>query len=152
MINEIGNKYGEWTVVSFSHIANNKARNAYWNCQCSCGNNVVVCGVSLRKKTLGSKKCKVCHGRTQMRHIKYKNNSGKDLYVIQCGPYIKIGTTNNIEVRLTSLQAGSPYNMNLIALFKGAGELEEIWHQQLKAIHHKGEWFDLRKGGQCDIV
>lgn len=143
---ETGKTYGDWTVLSFSHLAPNKGRNAYWLCKCVCGNTVPVCGTSLRKPTgKGSQKCKSCQGRTQMRYIKYKRNKGKDLYVIRSGSYIKIGTTNDAKVRLRSLDAGSPYEVSLVAVFKGAGELEEEWHTNLSAMHHKGEWFDLRK-------
>lgn len=34
-----GKVFGRLTVASFAHTLN---RNAYWNCQCSCGNYVVV--------------------------------------------------------------------------------------------------------------
>lgn len=37
--NIIGNKYGRWTVVSFSHKAQ---RGCSWNCICDCGNGKIV--------------------------------------------------------------------------------------------------------------
>jgi hypothetical protein len=145
VIDITGKIYGEWSVVDFSH-KHPISGNAYWNCVCSCGNRVKVDGSRLRKgKTT---KCKACHGRTQMRHIKYRQNKANDLYMIQCGEFIKIGVTDNIKVRLTSIQSGNPYPVKLVGFWKGEGWREQMWHEHLKEFHHSGEWFKL---GSCEI-
>lgn len=41
----VGNRYGEITVLSFSHLKNNLS---YWNCICSCGKEVVCIGKFLK--------------------------------------------------------------------------------------------------------
>lgn len=45
IIDEVGNKYGKLTVLSFDKIDNHCA---YWNCKCECGNEVKVAGNHLR--------------------------------------------------------------------------------------------------------
>ena len=44
--NEVGNKYGLLTVIN--RAENNKNGRAKWLCQCECGNEIEVLGVSLR--------------------------------------------------------------------------------------------------------
>lgn len=46
-IDMTGQKIHKWTVLGFSHIEN--GHDAYWLCQCECGNIVSVHGRSLRK-------------------------------------------------------------------------------------------------------
>jgi hypothetical protein len=84
-----------------------------------------------------------------MRSIKYKQNSGNDLYMIRCGPYVKIGVTDNIQVRLISLQSANPYPIKLVGFWKDEGWREESWHLALQHCHQTGEWFKL--GGSCEI-
>lgn len=57
LINMIGFKFGEWTVISRSVESKNK--DAYWKCICTCGNTSEVSGSSLRRGL--SKQCKECH-------------------------------------------------------------------------------------------
>lgn len=47
-INEVGNRYGRLTVVSFSNC--DKYKNAQWNCVCDCGAQTIVGGCDLRRK------------------------------------------------------------------------------------------------------
>ena len=53
--NELGNQYGDLTVIALApYKQNNKA---VWTCQCKCGNQVKVLGKSLRNgntKSCGS--------------------------------------------------------------------------------------------------
>ncbi len=54
-IDLINRKFGEWTVIKFSHI-NDKDRSAYWKCLCSCGIEKSVKGTTLinnRTKSCG---------------------------------------------------------------------------------------------------
>lgn len=46
-----GEKYFEWTVISYSHT---KRKQPFWNCLCSCGTNKIVGSNSLRN---GSRTC-----------------------------------------------------------------------------------------------
>lgn len=140
---ETGNTYGNWTVLEFSHTANNKGRNAYWKCKCVCGTITNVMASSLR--TGISTQCKSCHGRQQQRTLKYRQGRGKDLYMIRCGPYIKVGVTDNIEVRLRSIQASNPIPVELIGFWKNEGWREEMWHKELEDLHVRGEWFLLKE-------
>lgn len=145
---ETGNTYGSWTVIEFSHIADNKSRAAYWLCQCVCGSITAVEGAGLRSGN--TTQCKRCHGRQQMRHIKYKEGECSDLYIIKCGPYIKIGVTNDIETRLRSLRSANPYPIELTGLWKGEGWREEFWHEALKDCNVHGEWYKP-VGKSCDL-
>lgn len=53
---EVGSRYGNFTVASFSHI--NSDRKAVWRCECDCGNIELVKGKDLRN---GSRvRCKQC--------------------------------------------------------------------------------------------
>lgn len=45
---ETGNTYGRLTVISKSDKTDS-ANNTYWNCECECGNKVVVSGYKLRR-------------------------------------------------------------------------------------------------------
>lgn len=46
-INEIGNKYGKLTVIQEVKMLNKSG--AYWECQCECGNKIIVRGADLRR-------------------------------------------------------------------------------------------------------
>ena len=48
LINEIGNIYGRLTVIS--RAENSKNGVARWLCKCECGNEKIICGISLRSK------------------------------------------------------------------------------------------------------
>jgi hypothetical protein len=54
--NLAGQIFGQWTVLTFSHVGNNYTR--YWLCQCSCGRKRRVLGASL--KAGQSKRCRSC--------------------------------------------------------------------------------------------
>jgi hypothetical protein len=138
--------FGKWKVLDFSH-KHPISGNAYWKCICACGTKTIVEGSRLRKGK--TQQCKACHGRDQLRHIKYKQNRANDLYVVKCGNYFKIGVTDNIEVRLKSLQSCNPYPITLELFYKGKGMYEEALHKAFHKYHHSGEWFNI--GGSCEI-
>lgn len=54
--NEIGNKYGNLTVVE--RVENDKYGNVQWLCKCSCGNNKITKGSTLRNGHCISCGCK----------------------------------------------------------------------------------------------
>lgn len=74
VIDIVGQRFGNLTVVSFSHI--DKNHKSHWNCQCDCGNSVVLqksnfaqgntvsCGCYRRKNTTRIKKT---HGKSKTR-------------------------------------------------------------------------------------
>lgn len=146
--NMTGEKHGKWTVLSY-HGQTTKSGNYEFLCECECGTQAVVQGSKLRNGK--SRQCKRCHGRNQMQSLKYRKgySEADDLYMIQCGPYVKIGITNNIDVRLRSLQSSNPYPLKLIGLWKGEAWREKLWHDSLAHCHVTGEWYKL--GGACEI-
>lgn len=147
---ETGTKFGKWTVLGFSHIADSRSRMAYWNVVCECGTRTAVEGASLRKAL--TTMCKGCHGRNQQHHIKYRCRN-KDLYMLKCGPYIKIGATSNMTQRLMQIRANCPYEVTLVGFWKDEGHREQAWHEHLKDICVRGEWFlpQSSEGEKCVI-
>lgn len=57
------------------------------------------------------------------------------------GEYIKIGTTLNIERRISDLQAYNPKKLNLVLLLDGGYELEKFLHNKFREYRHHREWF-----------
>lgn len=141
---EIGEQYGLWTVLAFSHTSKAKHKSAYWLCRCICGREKAVNGHLLRAGK--SKRCQSCSGKT---NGKKGHRTRRDLYVVQCGPYIKIGSTDNIDIRLVSLQSGNPYPLELVLYKKNEGYKEKWLHKRNKPAHHRGEWY---VAGQCELV
>lgn len=143
-IDRVGQVMGTMEVLSFSHHQP-KSGNALWNANC------LVCGyqsvVQWNNRTKSG--CRSCHGRKQVRSIKYKldREEEKDLYMIRCGPYVKIGVSSDVPVRLKSIQAGNPHICELVGLWKGEGHREESWHKALEHCHVRGEWFLLQRDG-----
>lgn len=45
---EVGNRYGRLTVISFSHRSEGKMKAAYWVCKCDCGQTAIIRGTHLR--------------------------------------------------------------------------------------------------------
>lgn len=128
----IGDTFGEWAVLGFSHYGTAKKPKPYWLCQCSCG---TVKPVQVRKLSEGrSKRCLGCGGQ-------YRDNAGKDLYLIRCEEFYKIGSSQNAKNRRSNLQTGNPYTLELLEVWEGKGELEEAAHEIMNDHHHKGEWF-----------
>jgi len=67
IINEIGNKYGKWTVFS---RAESQKSGALWKCKCECGEEKIVKGYHLRGgKSIGCHKCSCAKG-----HLNILNN------------------------------------------------------------------------------
>ncbi len=67
------------------------------------------------------------------------------IYVIEeglNGP-LKIGTTDNLEKRLKTLQGGNSKQLHIIMSFEGDSKLESKIHNDLAEfkIRKKGEWF-----------
>lgn len=69
----IGNMYGKVLVVSLSH--KDKKYNRFYNCECSCGNKIVVMDASLKRPRKG---CKLC---SQTKHMMW----GTRIYAVWNG-------------------------------------------------------------------
>lgn len=73
------------------------------------------------------------------------------VYFIGCNnKFIKIGFTNDVGRRMTRLQTGNPYKLELLGAFRGTGDDERKIHRELKALREKGEWF--RPGWQITAL
>lgn len=64
------------------------------------------------------------------------------IYFVQMetGP-IKIGRAKNPHTRLTQLQVGSPYKLNLLFFFPGGAKSENATHTILSNERIRGEWY-----------
>jgi len=67
------------------------------------------------------------------------------LYLIKCNQYYKIGCASDAQSRLASLQTGSPFDLELVAMyeFENAEIVERALHQKFRSRNKRGEWFDL---------
>jgi len=63
---------------------------------------------------------------------------------IEKGP-IKIGFSTNPESRLTAIQTGYPYLLQIIKSFEGTREDEMLFHRRLRKHRLMGEWFKPHK-------
>lgn len=76
----------------------------------------------------------------------WREQLGKDasfVYVIQgeIATPIKVGTAKDPRKRLKELQTGNPQRLNLLYVVPGNRQLENSFHQRLKAARVTGEWF-----------
>lgn len=120
MIDLVGQKFGEWTVLAFSHKIKKKYGKYYvvhrfWVCRCSCGTMRII--PELRLRYSNSRQCRVCYHKsrkiplTELRKVvgdvynkwtildfSHISNEGKAMYMCQCecGNKKKI-TLNNLN-------------------------------------------------------
>jgi hypothetical protein len=73
----------------------------------------------------------------------YNKASYTNIYLIECDGFYKIGVAKNINARLSALQIGTPYKLNLIGSIEHVKWLEHILHGILSFYHTRGEWFRL---------
>lgn len=106
VIDMSGRRYGRLVVLE--QVDDRRKKDAYWLCQCSCGNQVVVCGSRLRRGRVKSCGClradsarerKTVHGLSRTRlntiwksmkarcyepkHTAYKNYGGRGITVCE---------------------------------------------------------------------
>ena len=75
IINEIGNHYGELTVISAASTPNKEIdHHKYWLCQCSCGNYTIVAGKDLRQNKVQSCGCITSKGAKRINEILQEGN------------------------------------------------------------------------------
>lgn len=133
-----GERFNKWTVLRFDQCKG-KGGNAYWFCKCECGNEGSIPASHLRNG--GSKQCKSCQSRDRQRLSKVER---KHLYMIKCGSYIKIGSTDDIKVRMISLKSYNPYPIKLIGYWPDYGYKEKEWQNYMMDTNIHGEWFELK--------
>jgi len=70
---------------------------------------------------------------------------GAGVYFVQDGlGRVKIGVTNDVAKRLSSLKTGSSTDLSLIRFIEGAGPKVEKWlHRRFKDQRIQGEWFEF---------
>jgi Meiotically up-regulated gene 113 len=66
---------------------------------------------------------------------------GKVVYVVRAGEMVKIGKANDVKDRISVLQIGCPFPMEVLHLFEGYTELESKLHLKFKKFRSHGEWF-----------
>lgn len=73
-----------------------------------------------------------------------------DVYILKAGPFIKVGISSALTSRLSVIQTGCPYPVELVRTIIGGGGryLEGILHQQLSEHHSHGEWFHYNDATQ----
>jgi len=141
-----GERFGRLVVASFSHVATHNGRNAMWSCLCDCGNTSIVDSGALRSGSTQS--CGCLGSETSRKLIKKLHDKGKHLYLIQCGPYCKIGRADSPELRLVQVKSMCPYPCTLDKVFKNLGHKEHELHDKYKHLLHTGEWFKIN---QCEV-
>ena len=69
------------------------------------------------------------------------------IYVVQCNEFIKVGIASNVSLRLSELQVGNPYPIQLIGHWAALDAIkeEEMIHSHLGPYRVRGEWFKLPK-------
>ena len=80
--NEIGNKYGKLTVISYEGV--NQDGKVKWKCKCDCGGEIITTGKSLRLGLIVSCGCVKSKGEEKIGRILSSNNYNyKKQYVFQ---------------------------------------------------------------------
>ena len=71
------------------------------------------------------------------------NRPSSFIYFVQEGADgpIKIGTTQNLKTRLSSLQTGSARKLRVLGTIRGGNALEALLHQEFAEYQISGEWF-----------
>ena len=67
------------------------------------------------------------------------------IYVVRCDMYVKIGIATDPHKRLSGLQTGCPYLLQLLKYWPSpdAPTEEDEIHSLLEPYRHRGEWFKL---------
>ena len=67
------------------------------------------------------------------------------VYFVESQGLVKIGRTNSLRSRLTTLQMGSPSRLRLIdyIIYNDHLSAEKEWHRRLARYRVRGEWFRI---------
>ena len=140
--NYLGYKGEQYEIIKYlGRKIGQEKTNHYWLAKCECGNEWAINSGNIKL----TDRCKSCSSSDNAQKAKYKKAYDGDLYMIAAGPYVKIGSTNNIDVRLRGLQSCNPVECKLVGYWPGMAHLEEQWHKELAHLHVRGEWFLLGK-------
>lgn len=77
--NEIGKKYGKWTIIKFVDVHRRLLR---FECECECGTKGLHCAADLRSEK--SKQCTACHNRENARNNIKHGMHKSPIYKIWC--------------------------------------------------------------------
>lgn len=74
------------------------------------------------------------------------------LYIIKCKEYYKIGIAKNLKNRLSQLQIGNPFELEMVwsKELKNTLKIENVLHSELMKSKVRGEWFYF--GENVDIT
>lgn len=79
----------------------------------------------------------------------YRPEKKRFVYVVQCGPYWKIGIANCMAVRLSNFRVHNPYPVKVVFELEvrdiDAPVIEKRAHELLRRFHHHGEWFEAEE-------
>ena len=64
------------------------------------------------------------------------------IYFIKHTDYVKIGYTDRIKLRLSTLQVSCPVKLEVLGLIEGNREDERNYHKMFKPASSSGEWFE----------
>lgn len=71
-------------------------------------------------------------------------SNGAIVYFLRAGPFIKIGkATGKADYRVSQLQTGCPYPIEVIGTVAGSYGLETELHQRFRHLRSYGEWFHV---------
>lgn len=67
------------------------------------------------------------------------------IYVMECQGFYKVGITENVRHRVSTVQTASPFPVTLVASWRSADAKreEKRIHSLLHRYHERGEWFKL---------
>jgi len=80
--------------------------------------------------------------------------TGSDLYIMQCQGNYKIGRSNDVENRVSSLQTGNAYPITIHSRWKDQGKFEKLVHAKAELFLKReiGEWFSPYKEDNIDTL
>ena len=85
----------------------------------------------------------------------YSNNkNNRYVYIVKSGIYTKIGISRNISLRMTALQTGNPFPIQLVYAKEvdNAYNIEQDLHKKYSEFNISGEWFELSKDDINTII
>jgi len=132
----IGQRFNKWLVLEFD--SKTKNYNSKYKCICDCGKEGIVKDSNLR--TGKSTQCKSCATRINGRKG-LDAQSKNHLYMIGCGEYVKIGSTDNLADRLKNLEVSNPYPLHVLYEGINEGYMESTYHEIFSEYKTNGEWF-----------
>jgi hypothetical protein len=76
-----------------------------------------------------------------VRRKKHEKFPTGKIYFVRSGKLIKIGFTTDLEGRVSRLQTGSPYDLQLLGTIEGTQREEQALHRRFTNLNVRGEWF-----------